>query len=268
MALPWVTRSHLLAHDSFQGLSIEEVNAKLEATLQRIMESLVDRVNDDEPALLVAHGTVPGAVFGMERSVLLGQDLLLSPSMLKDKRYDYVALGHIHKHQVLHDDPPIVYSGSIERIDFGEAHESKGFVLVELDDGPTRWRFVETPTRPFRELVLDVRQIPDPMPFIREKIEAADVDGAVVKVVIKAGVDNESHLDNTEIRRLLRGASHVASIVRDVERPRRLRLGTAQEIAESGPRELLRRYFEAKQVPAERRERLLHYADTIFSDDE
>ncbi|MGH2544033.1 MAG: metallophosphoesterase family protein, partial [Ardenticatenaceae bacterium] len=181
---------------------------------------------------------------------------------------DYVALGHIHKHQALNEQPPVVYSGSIERIDFGEAHEPKGFVLAEIDDGPARWEFVETPTRAFKEIVIDVQAESDPMPAICKRLQAEDVEDAVVKVVVKATIDNEPHLDIQEIRRQLKDAAHVAAIVRDVERPTRLRLGTAQEIAEAGPRELLERYFEAKQVPTERRELLLKFADTIFEEEE
>ncbi|MBA3531939.1 MAG: exonuclease SbcCD subunit D [Ardenticatenales bacterium] len=266
VALPWVTRSHLLTREEYQGLSVEEINARIEESLFKIMAGLADRITPDVPALLAAHGTVPGAVFGMERSVLLGQDVLLDPALLKDPRYAYVALGHIHKHQCLNEQPPVIYSGSIERIDFGEADEAKGFVVAEIGDGPTRWQFVETPTRPFLEMVIDVRHHPQPMELIRERLEATNLDEAVVKLIIKASPENEVHVDTREIRRLLSPAAYVAAVVRDVERPTRLRLGTAQEIANAGPRELLQRYLEAKQVPPERRETLMTYADTIFSE--
>jgi DNA repair protein SbcD/Mre11 len=267
VALPWVTRSHLLTRDEYQGLTGDEVKARMEESLYRIMTGLANQVNDDEPAVLVAHGTVPGSSFGAERGVMGGQDLLISPSLLKDPRYDYVALGHIHKHQTLNDQPPVIYSGSIERIDFGEADEKKGFIVAELGDGPTRWEFVETPTRPFREITIDVRNQPDPMPFVRDRLQKTNVKDAVVKLILKATVENEGHLDPREIRQLLSEASHVAAIVRDVERPTRLRLGTASEIASATPRELLERYLETKQVPGERRDVLLSYADAIFRED-
>jgi exonuclease SbcD len=47
------------------------------------------------------------------------------------RQFDYVALGHIHKPQVL-GEPHVRYCGSIERMDLGEAGDSKGCVLVEL----------------------------------------------------------------------------------------------------------------------------------------
>ena len=63
---------------------------------------------------------------------------------------DYVALGHIHKHQVLHyASPPVVYAGSIDRVDFGEEHEDKGWVLVDLPEkGRAEWEFRKVAARP------------------------------------------------------------------------------------------------------------------------
>ena len=58
---------------------------------------------------------------------MLGHELVLGGRVVSDKRLDYVALGHIHKHQALganEQHPPIVYPGSIERIDFGEVRRS------------------------------------------------------------------------------------------------------------------------------------------------
>lgn len=268
VALPWVTRSHLLTREEYQGLSVEEVNERIEESLHAIMSALGEKVTEEEPAVLVAHGTVPGAVYGIERSVMLGQDVMLNPALMKDPRYQYVALGHIHKHQCLNEQPPVVYSGSIERIDFGEAQEAKGFVIAEIGDGPTRWQFVETPTRPLREIVLDVRAQLDPMPFLRERLRAMNLRDAVVKLIIRATPENDAFLDIRELRALLHEAAHIAAIVRDVERPSRLRLGSAQEIANAGPRDLLARYFEAKQVPPDRRTTLLTYADALLNEDD
>ncbi|MGB0384953.1 MAG: metallophosphoesterase family protein [Ardenticatenaceae bacterium] len=268
VALPWVTRSHLLTRDDYRGLSVEEVNSKIEETLYKIMSNFANKLNEEEPAILTAHGTVPGAVFGMERSVLLGQDVLLDASLMKDPRYDYVALGHIHKHQCLNEQPPVIYSGSIERIDFGEAKEKKGFVVAEIGDGPTRWKFIETPTRPLRQIVIKAREEANPMSLVEKTLSSMKLKDAVVKVIIRATLENEPHLNIRDIRKLLndKEVAHIASIIRDVERPTRLRLGTAQEIANATPRELLGRYFEAKQVATDRRETLLQYADFIFAE--
>ncbi len=142
--------------------------------------------------------------------------------------------------------------------------------MAEIDGGPTRWKFIETPTRPLRQIRIDARKLPTPMTLVKETLSAMKLADSVVKLIIKAMPENESHLNIRDIRKLLKEkeVAHVAAIIKDVERPTRLRLGTAQEIANASPRELLNRYFQAKQVARERRETLLKYADLIFTEEE
>ncbi len=71
---------------------------------------------------------------------MLGSDLVLSPSLVRDPRLDYVALGHIHKPQNLNENahPPVIYPGSIERVDFGEVKDDKFFVIAHVEAWPDR----------------------------------------------------------------------------------------------------------------------------------
>ncbi|MEI4927516.1 hypothetical protein Q8G50_33915, partial [Klebsiella pneumoniae] len=73
------------------------------------------------PIVLTAHASIEGAKFGGERLVMLGNDLVLSGSLVKNPKFNYVAMGHIHKPQDVNEgfQPPVVYPGSIERVDFG-----------------------------------------------------------------------------------------------------------------------------------------------------
>ena len=84
---------------------------------------------------------------------MLGSDLVLPGSLVRDPRLDYVALGHIHKPQNLNENahPPVIYPGSIERVDFGEATDDKFFVIAKVARGETRGGVaaVWTDIRPF-----------------------------------------------------------------------------------------------------------------------
>jgi len=75
---------------------------------------------------------------------MLGNDLILPGSLVRDPRLDYVALGHIHKSQNLNENhhPPVIYPGSIERVDFGEAADDKFYVIARVERGHTEveWR--------------------------------------------------------------------------------------------------------------------------------
>ncbi|PRY79084.1 DNA repair exonuclease [Alkalibacterium olivapovliticus] len=62
---------------------------------------------------------------------------------LISKDYDYWALGHIHKRQMLSSEPPVYYSGNTQGRHKNEAGE-KGCLLVELSQSGKQIQFIST----------------------------------------------------------------------------------------------------------------------------
>jgi exonuclease SbcD len=271
---PYPVRTHLLRDVELPHRStIAEIDAVMGDQLDQKLQDLA-RLADvhDMPRILTGHFSVSGATLGSERSVMLGRDITVLLSTLDDPAWDYVALGHIHKHQCLTlgraGAPPVVYSGSLERIDFGEEGDAKGFVWVELERGRAQWQFVELGCRPFVTLRVDVRRRSDPTAAVLEEIERSDLREAVVRVIIKADPEADLLLQDRVIHAALyeAGVSHVAVIQRDIERPARMRLGPSPEGLP--PDELLARYLASKDVPSQRIELLLDHARQLFGADE
>jgi len=268
VALPWVTRSAMLAREEYKNRPLDEINALILERLTQIIEGdngLISQLDQNTPTVLAAHGTVQGAVYGSERSVMLGSDVLLSPSLVRHPAWDYVALGHIHKHQVLYESPPVVYAGSLERIDFGEEDESKGFVVAEIERGSARYEFHPVDARPFITVRVTAKG-DDPTAQVLKAIAAHNMSDAVVRVLIETSPEKEALLQDNEIRRALKSAFHLAAIIKNVERPARLRLGQESLIAELKPLEILERYFEVKQTPPERVPLLLERARALLAE--
>jgi exonuclease SbcD len=268
VTLPWVTRSSLLARDEYKNRSLEEINELIVERLIQIVEGeggLIGQLDRAVPTLLVAHGTVQGAVYGSERSVMLGNDVLLPPSLVRHPSWDYVALGHIHKHQVLHESPPVVYAGSLERIDFGEEKEAKGFVVAEVERGNARYEFHPVDARSLVTVRVKANG-DDPTAQVLAAIADHDVTDAVVRVIVHMAADKEPLLRVGEVRRALAGAFYVAAVIKDVDRPARLRLGQEALVAELTPLEVLERYFEVKQTPSERVQLLLDHARALLAE--
>ena len=266
--VPYPVRQRLLARDEYRGLPIEQLDQVLRDVVTRNIEALAGQLDPETPAVLTAHVSVSGATFGSERSVMIGRDAVVLKSALADPAWDYVALGHVHKHQSLNDDghPPIVYAGSLERIDFGEESQPKGFCWVELARGETTWKFVEVNARRFVTVRADVRDAVDPLMDLQQKVAAYDLNDAVVRLILRLRADQEPLVADRDVRALLSDAYFVGGINREVERETRVRLGDLAP-EEMTDRELLAKYLETKSVDPERIEQLLEHAESIFVED-
>ncbi len=269
VALPWVSRSRLLSKEEYKDTSLQEVDALITQKVESILEAEIGGLDPRLPSLLVAHGSLFGAVYSSERSVMLGQEVVLPRSAVINPAFDYVALGHIHKHQVLSEAPPVAYSGSVERVDFGEEGEDKGFIVAGLErpsgsckEGKTNWEFIPLEARPFLTIEVEAEGS-NPMPQLLQTLSRYEVEGAVVRVRIHATAEAASLIDERAILKSLQGASYVAAISKDVERVARLRLGR-KWVEEISPQEVLERYLSARKVPPERTELLLTYARRIL----
>jgi len=264
-AVPYPVRQRLLAHDEYRGLSIEQLDEALQRIVTRNIQAMAARLDPDVPAVLTAHLSVSGATFGSERSVMIGRDAVVLKSALADPAWDYVALGHVHKHQSLNDGgyPPVVYAGSLERIDFGEEGQPKGFCWVELARGKTTWEFIEVDARRFVTVRADVREALNPLMALQQAAAAHDLQDAVVRLILRLRADQEPLVRDRDVRALLAGAYFVGGINREVERETRVRLGnlTPEEMTDQ---ELLTKYLETKNTEPERAKVLLEHAEAIF----
>jgi exonuclease SbcD len=267
--IPYPVRQRLLTHDDYRGLSIRELDEGLQGIVVEIIQALARQIDPHIPAVLAAHLSVSGATFGSERSVMIGRDAVVLKSVLADPAWDYVALGHIHLHQSLNGDdyPAVVYSGSPERIDFGEQEQPKGFCWVELARGETTWEFVEVDARPFVTVRADVREAANPLMALGQAVAEHDLTDAVVRLILRLRAEQETLLRDRDIRALLSGAYFIGGITREVEREARVRLGDlAPEEMTDG--ELLVKYLETRNIEPGRITALLEHAESIFAGEE
>ena len=271
LAVPWPRRSAMLSREDSRGLSIDQVREELQRRMTDGIAARGRELDPDVPAVLAGHVTVNGATVGTERSMMLGQDHVLLASAVGLPQLEYVALGHIHKHQVLRTGPPmVVYSGSLQRVDFSEEDDEKGFCVIDLDPAAaqgqrmTGFEFHSLPARPFVTVDVKVELLEaDPTAAVVRAIQRRDVAGAVVRVRISLPSEGGVELRESEIRNALEPAHFIASISRDVPGARRTRLapGTGEGLQ---PVEALGLYLESRNVSQERKQRLLTAAEGLL----
>jgi exonuclease SbcD len=263
--VPYPIRQRLLAHEEHKGKTIAELDALVQCLVSENIQALSAQVDPSIPAVFTGHFSVSDARYGSERTVMLGRDVVVLKSIVADPAWDYVALGHIHRHQELNGGlhPPIVYSGSLERIDFGEENEPKGFVVADVRRGHTEWQLHPVAARRFVTIRADVRAVADPLGALLEIIAQHQVEDAVVRVLVQARPEQEGLLRDADVRRALAGAYNIANVSKEIERAYRQRLGGVSPEGLTS-KELLARYLESKGTPPDRIQTLLRNAEEIF----
>ena len=199
--LPWPSRSNVLTRDEYRGLSDDKITQIIQDKYTDILKGFAEDIEPEHPAILAAHLAAADALYsGSERTSVIGRDPIFLTSNLANPAFDYVALGHIHRYQDLNPigTPPVVYSGSIDRVNFGEEQEEKGFCIVTIEEGKdgmrsealplfssgektsrpwkTSYRFIPTPTRPFRTINVKIPQGEDPTQSVLQEINRHDIE--------------------------------------------------------------------------------------------
>ncbi len=251
MAIPWVSRSGLVAATDTSAADSSEVFANIEENLTQLVKGWFVNADPDLPTILTAHASVQGAKYGSERTVMLGADLVLPGSLVRDVRLDYVALGHIHKPQDLNENahPPVIYPGSIERVDFGEAGDDKFFVIAEVEKGHTKveWRQL-TGVRPFIDRFVSLASPEDVSAALMSALPAPDeIADAILRLTVDYPREWDSLIDEPALRRYAEAAFEFHLIKRP-QISSRIRLPADQAVSSLSPLELLDQYWRASKT--------------------
>jgi exonuclease SbcD len=264
--VPWPQRSRLMQGDEHRGMNVEQLDRELEKVVADEIARLSRELDPALPAILTGHFTVTGAQFGSERQVMIGRDAALNLGDLCLDAWDYVALGHIHRHQDVNAGryPGVVYSGSLERIDFGEEDEGKGFVWVEVARGATRWEFMPMPVRPFLTINADATDDGEtPTDAVLRAIQRHDVKDAIVRIKVKLLQAQETALRPRDIEAALAEAHLFAGISKEIQRDVRSRIGVENPETLT-PIEALDRYFVSNNIPRDRIDALMQMAKELM----
>jgi exonuclease SbcD len=275
VAVPWLRRSALLSREDTKNLNIEQVNYKMQEALTQVIGSKAASLDPALPAILAAHVSVGTAKAGSETLMSIGQEPVLLLSNVALPAFDYIALGHIHKQQVLSESPPVVYAGSLERVDFGEENDEKGFYVVDIlpngKDNKRQVSFEFHPVNARRFLTINVNidtDNTDPASVVLAAIagQAEKARDAIVRLNISLPSSLEGQLRNNEIREALKD-THYFTIAREIQRETRLRMGnrTPEEVT---PLDALKGWLELQNIPEERQKTLLEYGEKLIAGQE
>jgi exonuclease SbcD len=267
VGMPWPTRN-LIALKQFDT-STDRITEYISKAAVRIIQDHAQKLDPTIPAVLAGHLTVSSGVFsGSEKRAVYGTDPLFLPSQLAIAPFDYVALGHLHRNQNLNPkgNIPIVYAGSIERIDFGERKEPKGFCLVSIPEkGNASYRFIETPTRPFIQIEVKLDTASPQTDQIIAAIAQKNINEAVLKILYHIPEGHKDTVDLKAVQRACASAMYIVGII-----PIRPITQRTRRIGESNVsydmKTLLDTFFSSKKVIAGKKNLLIEKAMGLMED--
>lgn len=166
LGVPWPQRA-VLAHQA----GVDDVDpAQLDEILADYLSELIEDQMEAADIGAGEHLVVSSHITINEGTLHRGSETVVNPKgvfeeiqlpieALTATGAHYVALGHLHEHQ--HVGPRASYSGSLDRLTFGEAEDPKGTLLVGLTDADPTREFIPTPARRLLNLHLDADAEPD-----------------------------------------------------------------------------------------------------------
>jgi len=117
---------------------------------------------------------------------------------------DLVVFGHVHLRQVIGSSPEFVYTGAIERIDWGEREDKKGFVVIS-PDSEELWEFHELPIREMVKVSLEIKADEDPTKKIIDALPE-EVEEKMLRLEIGLEEGLRERISESRITEKLKGA--------------------------------------------------------------
>lgn len=248
VGIPWPTRNTVALKTQNIQIPASEITQYISKGVNAIIKDLASQLNFQIPAVLSGHLTVSTGIFsGSEKRAIYGNDPVFLPSQLAIEPFDYVALGHLHRFQELNQNgfPPVIYSGSIERIDFGERKEEKGFCHVKIENkGMTTYQFIKTPTRPFLQIEIFLKAEQNHTQFIIEELAKYNINGAIIKIIYHIPSGIRDKVDIAAIQLFCANAWYIVGII-PVRIPEIKERRTSLKVS-MNLHELLDSYFSSK----------------------
>jgi len=158
----------------------QSASAKYADLVRAVSEKLAEH---DGPAVFAAHVTVQGVTTPSDHELSYRDDLALGRSDLPAAgNLAYVALGHIHQPQHIEHTVPCYYSGSIDRLDWGEWEDDKQVILADIsEEGETEVECIDLDATSFHKLDLEA----DDVDTLADNYD--DLDRAFVQVQLTCG---------------------------------------------------------------------------------
>lgn len=144
----FASKTICLSADKISNVYMKDLNVCVTGFSYNTKENEDDILNQIKPAkqgafnILLAHGGD-------------AKHLPFNKKNLRESNFDYIALGHIHKPEVIKENA-VIMAGSLEPIDYTDTG-ARGYIYGEVNDGVVKTEFVPVAQRCYMNLLINIK---------------------------------------------------------------------------------------------------------------
>ena len=274
LGMPWIRKGSLISRLSNikKDITIEDLNKQIIQTLDNSLEKEIFKINQSIPCIFSGHLTVMEAKTSTETLMSIGADYMFPAQFFARPEFEYVALGHVHKDQILVESPPVIYSGSLERVDFGEKDDVKGFYVIEIDPKKSQgnrlvnYKKIPVSARNFREYIINIpKETEFPVNIIEEELNSKEIKDSIARIIIESTREHYQSINDPKIKSILSNAKYLVSTELKIISEKKI--NDIQITENLGIVDSFEKYLENfKEINDQKRKRLLDYGKEIINE--
>ena len=274
LGMPWIRKGSLISRLSNikKDITIEDLNKQIIQTLDNSLEKEISKINKSIPCIFSGHLTVMEAKTSTETLMSIGADYMFPAQFFARPEFEYVALGHVHKDQVLIESPPVIYSGSLERVDFGEKNDIKGFYVIEIEPKKSQgnrlvsYKKIPVSARNFREYIINIpKETEFPVNIIEEELKSNDIKDSIARITIESTREHYESINDPKIQSILSNAKYLVST--ELKLISEKKINDLQITENLGIIDSFEKYLENfKDINDQKRKRLLDFGKEIINE--
>jgi exonuclease SbcD len=177
-----------------KGLLKMNTNEEVAIHIKDTMDRLYKEKEKGVPCIFGGHFSIKDSVTGAEQQTINKfNEPIVGKDAFKGKKYVYGAMGHLHRYQVVMKEPLVVYGGSLNRTDFNEWKEDKGFIHGTFDN-KFSYEFVKVNAKKFVDLEYNVIDSENPEEEILADLDKRkdELKDAIVRIAVNLSEKNRT----------------------------------------------------------------------------
>ena len=143
------------------------------------VENYLAQVDKSKQIIVLGHFSVAGAK--MNDWLVAENEEYIDLNAFKKDNIKCVILGHLHKPQILCTEPLVFYTGSLQRTDFNEENQEKGYWIIDTSNYSHQFIPIDT----LKFYTINDSLIEHSFQEVINSIDTSKVDNAVVRITLE-----------------------------------------------------------------------------------